>query len=106
MEAVEQHVLPDLRGDVPVLDDAILVHVVADLDTLARDKVLIAKEVLAGFAIVYVEGREDRFGRVFAREAGAGDAVARVEDDGGDLIWEQNWLDREDAATKGLLCEI
>ena len=38
-----------------------------------------------GFEVA-VEGGDDGFGDIFACEAGASGGVARVEDDGGDLI--------------------
>ena len=86
VQAAEQGVLPEARRGVPVLDDGVAVHVVADLEARAGDEVLVAEAVARRVGGVNVGRGDGGLGGVLAREAGAREAVARVEDDGGDLI--------------------
>jgi hypothetical protein len=87
LQALNQHKLPELGRNIPVLHDAVLVHVVADFEVAARDDALIAKEISGRVAgDVAVEGRQDGLGDVFAGVARARIAVAGIEDEGRDFI--------------------
>ena len=87
LQTLNQHVFPDLGRDIPVLDDAVLVHVVADLEVGAGDEALVAKDVALWVAgEVTIERGEDRLGDVFACKARACVAVPRIEDESRDFI--------------------